>query len=113
MKIILIKLLLFFYLFLSFLWLCERKQFEHIGLMAPMPGMVAPGIMLPGPPMMPMIPRYRWSAQGPLYVTTAARAINITTANSTAVRTAIAPISVIYTTHHQSPTQQIIKQLQL
>lgn len=87
----------------------------QIGLLAPVPGMVAPGmngLMLPGPPMMPMIPRFRWSAQGPLYIT-AARANHFTTANPTAVQTAIAPISVIYTQFQPQSTTQIIKQLQL
>lgn len=40
---------------------CKLKK--KLGLIAPMPGMVAPGmqVMLPGPHMLPMMPRFRWS----------------------------------------------------
>ena len=37
----------------------NKKKIRNAGLIAPVPGMVAPGLMLPGPPMMPMIPRFR------------------------------------------------------
>lgn len=120
----------FFFLPFLFGWCVSDDDAMHkydvhanAGLIAPVPGMVAPGLMLPGPPMMPMIPRFRWSpAHGPLFMT-AARANPLTNANPSA----IAPISVIYTQLQQQPQPQqqpyqhihheiaphILKQLQL
>lgn len=93
------------------------KKKWNAGLMAPVPGMVAPGLMLPGPPMMQNfgIPRFRWSAHGPLYMTAARANHHLANANPPA----IAPISVIYTQlpqpqlHHETLPPHILKQLQL
>lgn len=83
--------------------------------MAGIPQAIPPGmsVMLPGPPMMPMMPRFRWSNTPLCLTTSAVRFMNLPTATTSIPSTT--PISLVYpiSNHHQSLQQHIIKQMQL
>lgn len=64
------------------------------GLIAPMSGMVAPGVGVVIPGMLPMMPRYRWSPQGPLCLTAAPTATHLLHLSQSAAQSTAVPPSM-------------------